>query len=83
MSKIVVYWIKNCASIQFLLLRITCGEIFYKVLKNPLLLLPAICLDMFQGEGLISILKIWVKNVFDSMLNILCVLFIKHFMMNV
>ena len=42
MSKIVRYWLKNCAPIQFLLLWIACGANFEKVLQNPLLLLNAI-----------------------------------------
>ena len=51
-----------------------------------------LCLDMFDGKGLISILKIWVYktflNVFKTFdqqcsLNILCELFIKYFIMNV
>ena len=60
MSKIVREWLKNCATIHFLLLGIACGAIFDKVLKNLVLL----HLDIFKGEGLISILKIWV---FDRM----------------
>ena len=36
MSKIVKQWLRNCAPIEFILLGIACGEIFY----------------MFEGEGL-------------------------------
>ena len=57
MSKIVRRWLRNCAPIQFLLFGMACGAI---VTKSPIIAHRHLCLDMFEDEGLISILKIRV-----------------------
>ena len=48
------------------------GNFCQSPLKFPLIAHRHLCLDMSEGEGLISILKIWIKKkVFDRM-------FLKH-----
>ena len=65
MSKIVAYWLINCAPIQVLLLDISSGQCLTKSLK----MLSRIIyhfhhyLQMFEGKCLLNILKIWAQKI--------------------
>ena len=49
--------LKMVPPLQFLLLRIACGAFFDKA---PKIAHHHLCLNIFKGKSLISILKIWV-----------------------
>ena len=50
--------------------------LFLAKLSKVLYYCSALCSQMFEGKGLISILEIWVKSVNDRML-------LKHFIENI
>ena len=61
MSKIVRQWLKNCTPIQFfLLLEITCEAFCPSPVKSLIIALCHLCLEMFEGKHITSILKIYV-----------------------